>query len=295
MKKIIIIGANGFVGRRILLHLLAENQYDLTAVSLHADICPTDGYSFVEADIQDTERINQLILSIQPDVVINTSAISTPDYCEVHREEAYAINVQATASLAQICQETGARFIHLSTDFVFDGFENHLHTEEAPTNPVNYYGKTKQQSEEQIQKICTNYAIVRVVVVYGKPLAGQHGNICLLVKNRLQSGQEIRVVSDQWRTPTWVGDIAEGVKRLIHYPNSGIYHLSGAEYLSIAELAYRVADHFHLDRSLIHPVTTEEMQEKTPRPRFSGLDIEKARKEIDYQPHSIEFGLSELD
>ena len=83
-----------------------------------------------------------------------------------------------------------------------------------------------------------------MVVVYGKALPGQHGNVLQLVKNRLEAGQEIRVVADQYRTPTWVEDIADGVERLVHTDDSGIYHLCGAEYLSIAEMAYRVADYF---------------------------------------------------
>ena len=121
---------------------------------------------------------------------------------------------------------------------------------------------TKYQGEQAVASICRNYAIVRVVVVYGKALPGQHGNVLQLVKNRLEAGQEIRVVADQYRTPTWVEDIADGVERLVHTDDSGIYHICGAEYLSIAEMAYRVADYFGLDRSLICPVTTEEMKEQ---------------------------------
>lgn len=153
---------------------------------------------------------------------------------------------------------------------------------------------TKYQGEQAVASICRNYAIVRVVVVYGKALPGQHGNVLQLVKNRLEAGQEIRVVADQYRTPTWVEDIADGVERLVHTDDSGIYHICGAEYLSIAEMAYRVADYFGLDRSLICPVTTEEMKEATPRPRNSGLSIEKAKRELGYRPHTLEEGLKEM-
>ena len=212
MKKVLIIGANGFVGRRILKHLTGK-EYDLTAVSLHADIQPQPGYRFVEADVKQTDAIRQLILSVQPDAVINASALSVPDYCEQHHDEAYAMNVKATAVMAQACRACGARFLHLSTDFVFEGKEDCLHQEEDPTQPVNYYGVTKREGEKRIQEICTDYAILRVVVVYGKALSGQHGNICQLVKNKLSAGQTIRVVADQWRTPTWVGDIAEAAEQ----------------------------------------------------------------------------------
>lgn len=193
-----------------------------------------------------------------------------------------------------VASSQGSRFIHLSTDFVFDGKSDRLYTEEDMPAPLNYYGLTKYQGEQAVARNCRNYAVARVVVVYGKALPGQHGNILQLVKNRLEAGQEIRVVSDQYRTPTWVADIADGVEKLVYSGNSGIYHICGGEYLSIAEMAYRVADYFKLDHSLICPVTTEEMKEATPRPRNSGLSIDKAKLELGYRPHTLEEGLEEI-
>ena len=294
MKNIIIIGANGFTGRQILNDLSSKAQYKVTGCSLHPDIRPGGKHTFVRVDINDYPAVEALFDHVCPDVVINCSALSVPDYCEQHHEEAYAINVAAVENLAHCCGHQGSRFIHLSTDFVFDGKSDRLYTEEDTPAPLNYYGQTKYQGEQAVARICRNYAVVRVVVVYGKALPGQHGNILQLVKNRLEAGQEIRVVSDQYRTPTWVADIADGVERLVHSGNSGIYHICGAEHLSIAEMAYRVADYFGLDRSLIHPVTTEEMKETTPRPRYSGLSIEKAKRDLGYRPHTLEEGLKEM-
>ena len=289
--KTLIIGANGFTGRRILQSLSRQGIYELTGCSLHEDILPGNNYRFVQADMNNHPAIDRLIAEIRPDVVINGSALSVPDYCESHHEEAYAANVLAVENIARCCERAGSRFIHLSTDFVFDGKKAELYTETDIPAPVNYYGISKYQGEQAVAANCSNYANVRVVVVYGKALPGQHGNILQLVKNRLQAGQEIRVVSDQYRTPTWVQDIADGVEKLMHISQNGIWHICGDECLSIADIAYRVADYFKLDRSLIVPVTTEEMNEATPRPRFSGLSIEKARRELGYQPHTLEEGI----
>ena len=150
---------------------------------------------------------------------------------------------------------------------------------------------TKLKGEKRVTELCSNYAIARVVVVYGAALPGQHGNILQLVANRLRNNEEIRVVSDQWRTPTYVGDVSQGIEKLINHPNNGIYHICGSECLTIADIAYRVADTLNLDYSLILPVTTKQMGETTPRPRFSGLSIEKARRELGYQPHTLEEGI----
>lgn len=292
--NILIIGANGFTGRWILSDLVAREIYNITACSLRNDIQSSDGYQFIRADIRNASEVRALFKEVCPDVVINTSALSVPDFCETHHNEARATNITAVEHLARACEQYGSRFIHLSTDFVFDGRTDRLYTEEDEPNPVNYYGITKLEGEERVAECCGNYAIVRVVVVYGKALPGQHGNIVQLVANKLRSGETIRVVSDQWRTPTFVGDISYAVEQLMHHPRNGIYHICGSDCVSIADIAYRVAEVLKLDRSLILPVTTEEMQEATPRPRFSGLSIAKAKREINYTPHTLEEGIKEM-
>lgn len=293
--KVLVIGANGFTGRRILDHLSGKAAFRIIGSSLHPDLRPSGKHYFIQADIRDYLSVEKMFARFRPDVVINCSALSVPDYCESHREEAYEMNVGAVENLARCCEKWRSRFIHLSTDFVFDGKSSVLYTEEDMPAPVNYYGVTKWKGEQRVASICSRYAIVRVVVVYGKAFPGQHGNILQLVKNRLSAGEEIRVVSDQYRTPTWVQDIAVGIEAVLHTGSNGIYHMAGPESLSIAEIAYRVADFFQLDRSLIRPVTTAEMQEQTPRPRFSSLSIAKAKRELNYSPHTLEEGMAEMD
>ena len=291
--KIIILGANGFTGRRILQRLVTHHS--VMACSLHPDILSEEGYEFQILDILNFDATDALLNAFQPNVIINASALSVVDYCEQHPEEAYAMNVSAVKHLAEYCQANPCRLIHLSTDFVFDGTAAEAYTELDTPNPVNYYGKTKRWSEEAIEQACNNYAIVRVEVVYGKPFDGQHGNIVHLVKNRLGNGQGIRVVSDQFRSPTWVEDIARAIESLLSDKYQGIYHICGGETLSVADIAFRTAKYFGLDSSLIQPVTTEEMNEATPRPLFSPMSTEKAFREFGYQPSSLEEGFKEWE
>ena len=176
MKKILVIGANGFAGRRILDKLSSNGECEVVGCSLHPDIQPGEKHTFVRVDMNDYPAVEVLFDHVCPDVVINCSALSVPDYCEQHREEAYAINVAAVENLAHCCEQQGSRFIHLSTDFVFDGKSDRLYTEEDMPAPLNYYGLTKYQGEQAVARNCRNYAVARVVVVYGKALPGQHGN-----------------------------------------------------------------------------------------------------------------------
>ena len=288
---IIILGANGFIGRRILNRLYPSHQ--VLACSLHPDILPEEGYRFATIDMLDYSAMTTLLRDFQPDVIINGSALSAVDYCEQHQEEAYAMNVTAVKHLAEYSRDHSCRLIHLSTDFVFDGTSSIAYTETDVPNPVNYYGKTKQWSEEVIGQLCTDYAIVRVEVVYGKPLPKQHGNIVHLVKNRLENGQSIRVVSDQFRSPTWVEDIACAIEQLLSNQHQGIYHICGGETLSVAEIAFRAAKYFNLDTSLIEPITTEAMNEATPRPPFTPMSVKKAQQAFGYQPSTLEEGFKE--
>jgi dTDP-4-dehydrorhamnose reductase len=291
MTNIIIIGANGFVGRKTLEFFYGKSDYNVTGLSFHEDILPGNSYRFIEADICDSNKIRQVFQEVSPDIVINCSAISVPDYCQTHREEAFNCNAKAVENIALLCNYFNSRLIHLSTDFVFNGQTDRLYKEDDLPDPVNYYGYTKYLSEQYVAQICNNFAIARVIVVYGKSYIGQHGNIFSLVAQRLTAGEKIVTVNDQWRTPTYIGDIVKGIELLSSCNNTGIYHIGGKECLTVSEIAYKVAGFLGLDKSLILPVSTIEMQEKTPRPRFSGLCIDKAKSELGYNPVSIEEGM----
>lgn len=136
-KKILVIGANGFTGRRILDDLSHNVSYQTTGCSLHDDICPHSGdYRFIRTDICNRQAVKKLFQEVQPDVVINTSALSVPDYCETHHAEADAVNITAVKHLAECCEAGGSRFIHLSTDFVFGGDTDRPYTEEIFPLPL---------------------------------------------------------------------------------------------------------------------------------------------------------------
>lgn len=291
-KRVLITGANGFIGRKVMDDLSARDAYSIVGCSLHKDICPqSSSHFFACIDITKKYALQSLFEEVRPDIVINTAALSAIDYCETHREEADAVNTLAVKHMAELCTQQGSRFIHLSTDFVFGGNRQRLYMEEDLPNPVNYYGLSKWRSEQHVQALCSDYAIARVVVVYGNPLPGQHGNIVRLVARRLKDKETIRVVSDQWRTPTYVGDVSAGIEKLVEHNGNGIYHICGDECLTIADVAHRTAEVLGLDSSLILPVNTHEMDEKTPRPPYSGLDIGKARRELGYCPHTLDDGI----
>ncbi len=291
--RIIVFGANGFVGRRILQRLVAQGEHEVLAVSRSEDLLPTEGYEFAQLDMTDAAATERLLQAFAPSVVVNAAALSVVDYCEQHPDEALALNVAAPDMLARWCAANDCRLLHLSTDFVFDGTKSAPYVETDAANAVNHYGRTKRMAEVVISAVCQDYAVLRIEVVYGKPLAGQHGNIVELVKQRLSQGQNFTAAADQWRTPTWVEDIATATQALLDSNLSGVYHIAGGEQLSIAELAVRVARFFGLDATLVQPVNTADMQEATPRPRFTPLDCSKAKSDFGYEPTTLEAALAQ--
>ena len=183
--------------------------------------------------------------------------------------------------------------MQVSTDFVFDGSFGPL-DESANPNPVNYYGKCKLAAEERVKQKAKSWAIVRTVLVYGITHNMSRSNIILWVKKSLESGENIQVVTDQWRTPTLAEDLAIGCYLIAMKKAQGIYHISGKDMLSPYEMAIKTADFFNLDQSLIHQTDASQFTQPAKRPPKTGFVIDKARKVLGYEPRSFEEGLKVL-
>ena len=204
------------------------------------------------------------------------------------------INVDAVREMSIYAEQSGAYLIHLSTDFVFNGGRKRLYAEDDERDPQNYYGDTKCKAEDILLSSACHSAIARVEVVFGEHYPEQHGNIFTLVRNNLQKGLRVKVINDQYRTPTFVDDVVNGIEAMVRKKPEGIFHLAGPEYLSIADFAYRIARFFKLDESLIDPVSSRQMCDTVRRPRYSGLSIKKSRKILGYNPSSIAKALSTI-
>ncbi len=283
--KIVITGANGFVGRQLINHLKSKRIYDIFATSLSEDKYPDEGYFFLEVNLTDKMQVDFIIDRIQPHYIVNTAALSSIVDCEENPDEAKAINTTAVSYLAEAADKCGAHLIQLSTDFVFNGNHNVPYTELDPTRPINVYGQTKAEAEKLITKTLPNQsAILRIVVVYGNPLPGQHGNIVSMICDKLNNGEEITLVSDQYRTPTYVGDICIAIEEVIKQKATGIYHISGSELFTIYELGLYIAQLLRYDPTLVKPlVSNDEL-----RPLYTPLSNEKAREQLGFTTITIE-------
>src|SRR5690606_23864883 len=156
----------------------------------------------------------------------------------------------AVENLVKACEKYQIHLTHLSTDFIFDGEAGPYREEDQP-NPISYYGKSKWEAEKLVLNADTPWAIVRTVLAYGIVNDYGRSNIVVCVKNSLEEGKNIKVVNDQFRSPTLAEDLAMGCWLVANHNATGIYNISGKEVLTPYDMALQVADYFKLDKSLI--------------------------------------------
>jgi dTDP-4-dehydrorhamnose reductase len=289
--KILITGANGFLGYYLTEKLLGK-KYTVIATGKGECRLPFDHYDnfiYCEMDFTDPFNVHDVIEKFSPDAIVHAGAVSKPDDCQLNQWQAYITNVEATVTLLLNAEEQKSFFVFISTDFIFDG-ERGMYKEEDEPNPVNFYGKTKAEAEDAVKEYKYGWAIVRTVLVYGKPQAGR-GNILTIVKEKLEKGETYNVVDDQVRTPTYVEDLAEGIITIIEKKAKGIYHLSGEDILTPYQMAVKTAEYLKLNSSLINKVTAAGFSQPAKRPPKTGFVIDKAKRELGYSPISFEEGL----
>ena len=291
--KILITGSNGLLGQKLVDLLSVNKVVEVIATARHKNRLPEHwkDYTFAEMDITDPTQTDEVIARYQPDCIIHGAAMTQVDDCELNQEECWKQNVTAVEYLIHAAQGISAHFIYVSTDFVFDGQKGPL-DESAVPNPINYYGKSKQEAERLVQQSGLDYAIIRTVLVYGITHDMSRSNIVLWVKDSLESGKSIQVVNDQWRTPTLAEDLAMGCYLAAHHKACGIYHISSDEMLTPYDIAIKTAHFFQLDASLINKTDGSRFTQPAKRPPKTGFIIKKARKDLGFTPHTFNEGLA---
>jgi len=272
--KILLLGAAGQVGQELqtslapLGQVLSKNRSDL--------------------DLTHLEALVQQVRHHSPQVIINAAAYTAVDRAETEPELAHLINSEVPKLLAQEAQSLGAYFLHLSTDYVFDGGQNTPYLETAPTKPLGVYGHSKLAGELAIQAVGGNFLILRTAWVYGV-----HGKTNF-VKTMMRLGQErsqLKVVVDQLGTPTWASDLSQAIAVLVSQRPRGIYHFTNSGAASWYDFAVAIftearALGLPLQIERVIPITTDAYPTPARRPAYSVLSNEKISALLgEYPPH----------
>jgi dTDP-4-dehydrorhamnose reductase len=295
--KILVTGANGLLGQHLIELLLSQTDWQVIGTGkglCRLPLLQNERFSYHPLDITDGVAAFNFYLSAKPNIIIHAAAKTQVDDCELNPIQCWDTNVTATRFLVEASKKFRPFFIFVSTDFVFDGNAG-LYSENDSPSPVNYYGSSKVAGEKEVLQSGLEAAVVRTCLVYGHTHDGSRSNIISWVKNNLLQCKQIKVVNDQWRTPTLVQDLAKGILLVAQKRATGIFHISGNEMLTPYDMAMATAVYYNLDATLIKEVTAATFTQPAQRPAKTGFDITKAQAQLDYQPHSFAEGLKMMD
>jgi len=274
MKKVLLIGAKGQVGQELQVTL----QFLGEVISIGRE----------ELDLTNSEKISQLIREIHPDYLVNAAAYTAVDKAETEPDLAYSINAIAPKIMAESAEKIKAKFLHISTDYVFDGRKNTPYLETDLTNPLGVYGQSKLRGEEEIKTVNSQVIILRTAWVYGS--YGKSN----FVKTMLRLGkerEELKVVVDQVGSPTWAKDIAAAITQLLINADNppGIYNFTNSGVASWFDLTKAIFEEakisgIPLKIQRVIPITTAEYPTPAVRPAYSVLSGQKISQQLGYIP-----------
>lgn len=293
MKRILICGSNGLVGQYLSRQLENQNDFEILHTSNKRELYLKEIKSdFTQLDITNRSDVKSLLSSFRPDVIVNTVAISNVDFCEDEKETAWRVNAEGTKNLVEISKRIGAKLIHLSTDYIFDGVKGNYSEEDIP-NPISYYGKTKLAAENAILTGEINFCILRPMVIFGVGTKLKY-NFPSWVIESLRNKKNINCADDQIANPTYARSVAEGIIYCAKNNINGIYNFCGESEISRFDLAKLCAKIFELDGNLIQKISSSELKQKANRPKNTTMNLEKSKRDLKIKFYNIEDGLIEM-
>lgn len=259
--KILVTGSQGLLGYEV--GLVCEGQGDTV---FRTDVVPPS----LQLDITDEAAIRSILRTMKPDWVINCAAYTDVDGCETNQDRAFELNAKAPGNLARACEEIGAKLLHISTDYVFDGSKEEPYTEDDQTGPTSIYGKSKRAGEIAVLEGMEHYSIVRTQWLFGPHGKNFVSTILGIAKDR----DKISVVNDQWGSPTYSKDLAKALRLLIDCDVQGIYHVCNRGKATWYDLAGKAIELVGMSTEVI-PVATSEFPRPAKRPAKSILSTKR--------------------
>lgn len=271
MKKIIVTGCNGQLGRAINQIYAKETDIEL----VNTDVFRGDGIT--PLDITNVDEVLKLAREVKPYAIINCAAHTNVDKCETDVDNAYKINAIGPRNLSIAATETGAKLMHVSTDYVFPGTENKALTEFDAVGPTSMYGKTKLAGENFVRDFAQNYFIIRTAWLYG-----DGKNFVKTMLRLAETHDQVGVVKDQFGTPTSAAELAKAIHYLLPTENYGTFHGTCEGSCSWADFASEIFRLAGKDTK-VNYITTEEFGSPTKRPAYSILDNYMLRLTTDFK------------
>ncbi len=287
--KLLITGASGLFGSK-LAEIAAVRAYQVYSGYSRTRVASGIPIKF---DVSDKNRVKDVFKKVNPEVVVHAAALTNVDKCELNRELAWRVNVEGARNIAEGAKSRNAFLIYISTDYVFNG-ETGLYSENDKTDPINHYGVTKLKAEGLVKELIDDYCIVRTSVLYGAIATTGKINFALWLLHQLKNKEQVKIVTNQWNSPTLNKSLAEMTLEIIERKLTGTFHLSGATRISRYDFAKLIAQAFNLDLKLINPGSAEDFPWVAKRPKDSSLDTAKAQQTLKNKPLQIQQALEIL-
>lgn len=274
--ELLVVGGNGLLGSVLVAEGL-DRSFDVST-TYHSEPPAFDVPSF-QLDVRDTERVEEILGTVSPDIVVNCAAMTDVDGCESAPEGAFEVNAEAPGSLAASTAERGIGFVHVSTDYVFDGRQRAPYAEEAEPSPVQTYGESKLAGEQAILERNERALMTRLSFVYGR-----RGDTRTLegfpawVDDELAAGETVPLFSDQWITPSRAGAAASTILELIAESVTGVVHVASRSCVTPFEFGQKIAAARGHDTDLITEGSMADVDRTAERPRYTCLATDRVER-----------------
>jgi dTDP-4-dehydrorhamnose reductase len=258
------------------------NKYDILVLDQTDDSALFEGIRFRKVDITNKEELQNAISEEKPDWVLHLAAFTNVEAAETERELAWDLNVTASRNVAEVVKRIRCKIIYMSTGFVFSG-EKETYVEEDPEEPINYYGLTKLEGERAIRHLIPDAVIFRHTFPYRTKWEKKSDTVRWMIP-KLLSGEEIKLVNDQFISPNFIDDLSNVISISIDKQSKGIFHIAPEDRLSFYDMGLKVAEEFGVSKDLIKEITLDELQSKLQKkaksPRYNCLLSSRAQKEL---------------
>jgi dTDP-4-dehydrorhamnose reductase len=292
--RLLVVGAAGQVGRELVEQGRADGHEVLA--TYNSRVPAIAGVAAIPLDKTDRARADQIVREFRAEAVVDTGALHNVDYCEDHPEEALRVNRDGTRNLADAARAVGARFVFVSTDFVFDGRKVGPYVESDRPRPESRYAESKLAGEEATLAASPTNLVVRPSVIYSwldsrfraASSSGKGMNFGTWLVEEVARGRSVRIIDDQVASPTMAGDLAGAILALLRKKATGLYHTAGASPVTRYEFSKRLVQRLSLDTRLVQPVRTADLKQKARRPVNSSLNSDRLAADTDYRMLALE-------
>ena len=283
---ILVTGASGLLGSSIVLRAL-EMKKEVFGIYNRHPLCP-DGVPSCRADLTDFDAARTAVLDLRPSAIIHCAAAANVDWCEEHPEEAARVNTSVPCFLARLAKQIDAKFLHISTDSVFDGQQGNYSETDTPS-PLNVYAQTKLMAEQEVEREYPSSLVARVTF-YGS-VGPNHPNLADWVLDQLSQEKRVPGFTDVYFCPIFVNDLAEIILTMVARDLGGIFHTVGPERISKYEFARRLAAAFGFDPGQVVPARLSDAKLRAPRPHDTSLNIQKLSQRLGSSIPDFDSGL----